>query len=95
MSESLYTRLLRYRFNFFPAYRGTGGRITYIGVVLVILAGFPQDGADEGEKRGEPDRWRTSHPHRVFQMVPLVTDRIPISGWAPRNPGTAAFDLHT
>ena len=30
MSESLKTRLTRWRLNFFPAYRGTGARITYI-----------------------------------------------------------------
>lgn len=30
MPESLRTRLLRWRFNLFPAYRGTGARITYI-----------------------------------------------------------------
>jgi hypothetical protein len=30
MSESLRTRLQRWGFNWFPAYRGTGGRITYI-----------------------------------------------------------------
>ena len=30
MPESLRTRLLRWGFNWFPAYRGTGGRITYI-----------------------------------------------------------------
>lgn len=30
MSESLRTRLQRWGFNLFPAYRGTGGRITYI-----------------------------------------------------------------
>lgn len=30
MSESLRTRLLRWGFNWFPAYRGTGARITYI-----------------------------------------------------------------
>lgn len=30
MSESLRTRLTRWGFNLFPAYRGTGGRITYI-----------------------------------------------------------------
>ncbi len=30
MSESLKTRLFRWGFNFFPAYRGTGARITYI-----------------------------------------------------------------
>ena len=30
MPESLRTRLARLGFNFFPAYRGTGGRITYI-----------------------------------------------------------------
>jgi hypothetical protein len=30
MPESLRTRLLRLGFNWFPAYRGTGGRITYI-----------------------------------------------------------------
>jgi len=30
MSESLKTRLMRWRFNFFPAFRRTGGRITYI-----------------------------------------------------------------
>lgn len=28
--ESLKTRLLRWKFNLFPAYRGTGGRITHI-----------------------------------------------------------------
>jgi acyl-coenzyme A thioesterase PaaI-like protein len=28
--ESFRTRLLRWRFNFFPAYRGTGARITHI-----------------------------------------------------------------
>ena len=31
MPESLRTKLLRWGFNFFPAYRGTGARITYIG----------------------------------------------------------------
>lgn len=30
MPESLNTRLMRWRFNFYPAYRGTGARITYI-----------------------------------------------------------------
>jgi hypothetical protein len=30
MNESLKTRLMRWRFNFFPAYRRTGGRIIYI-----------------------------------------------------------------
>ena len=30
MSESIKTRLFRYMFNLFPAYRGTGGVITYI-----------------------------------------------------------------
>jgi acyl-coenzyme A thioesterase PaaI-like protein len=30
MGESITTRLLRWKFNFFPAYRGTGARITYI-----------------------------------------------------------------
>jgi hypothetical protein len=30
LAESLSTRLLRLRFNLFPAYRGTGARITYI-----------------------------------------------------------------
>jgi acyl-coenzyme A thioesterase PaaI-like protein len=28
--ESWHTRLWRWGFNFFPAYRGTGGRVTYI-----------------------------------------------------------------
>lgn len=30
MPESLKTRVKRWGFNFFPAYRGTGGRLTYI-----------------------------------------------------------------
>ena len=30
MPESLKTRLMRWGFNFYPAYRGTGARITYI-----------------------------------------------------------------
>lgn len=30
MPESLRTKLTRWKFNFIPAYRGTGGRITYI-----------------------------------------------------------------
>ena len=30
MSESIRTRALRWGFNWFPAYRGTGARITYI-----------------------------------------------------------------
>src|SRR6059036_4225621 len=30
MPESLRTKLARWRFNLFPAYRGTGARITYI-----------------------------------------------------------------
>ncbi len=30
MPESFRTRLMRWGFNFFPAYRGTGGRVTYI-----------------------------------------------------------------
>lgn len=30
MPESFASRLLRWRFNFFPAYLGTGGRVTYV-----------------------------------------------------------------
>ncbi|CAH0344045.1 DUF4442 domain-containing protein [Bacillus sp. CECT 9360] len=30
MSESLYTKIFKLGFNLFPAFRGTGGRITYI-----------------------------------------------------------------
>ena len=30
VGESWHTRLWRWGFNFFPAYRGTGGRVTYI-----------------------------------------------------------------
>lgn len=30
MSESFDSRLMRWRFNIFPAYRGTGGRVKYI-----------------------------------------------------------------
>ena len=30
MAESWRTTLTRWQFNFFPAYRGTGGRVTYI-----------------------------------------------------------------
>jgi hypothetical protein len=30
MPESFASRLLRWKFNLFPAYRGTGGRITYV-----------------------------------------------------------------
>ncbi|MGH9317034.1 MAG: DUF4442 domain-containing protein [Thermoanaerobaculia bacterium] len=30
MPESFASRLLRWRFNFFPAYRGTGSRVTYV-----------------------------------------------------------------
>lgn len=30
MPESLTSRLLRWKFNLFPAYRGTGGRLTYL-----------------------------------------------------------------
>jgi len=30
MSETFATRLARWQFNLFPAYRGTGGRVTYI-----------------------------------------------------------------
>jgi len=30
MSESWNTRLARWKFNFFPAYRGTGGWVTYV-----------------------------------------------------------------
>ncbi len=30
MAESWRTRLMRWGFNWFPAYRGTGGRVTYI-----------------------------------------------------------------
>ena len=30
MSESFTSRMLRWKFNFFPAYRGTGARVTYI-----------------------------------------------------------------
>lgn len=30
MPESFATRVLRWRFNLFPAYRGTGARVTYI-----------------------------------------------------------------
>jgi acyl-coenzyme A thioesterase PaaI-like protein len=34
MAESLRTRLLRLRFNLFPAYRGTGARVDYIAADL-------------------------------------------------------------
>lgn len=45
--ESWSSRLLRWRFNLFPAYRGTGGRVTYIA-------------ADSKEVRVElPLSWRT------------------------------------
>ncbi|HEV8385974.1 MAG TPA: DUF4442 domain-containing protein [Candidatus Acidoferrales bacterium] len=30
MAESLRSRMMRWAFNFFPAFRGTGGRVTYI-----------------------------------------------------------------
>lgn len=30
MAESVQTRMMRWKFNFFPAYRGTGARVTYI-----------------------------------------------------------------
>ncbi len=30
MAESLHTRFLRWKFNWFPSYRGSGARITYI-----------------------------------------------------------------
>src|SRR5829696_2110786 len=30
MAESLKSRMFRFWFNFFPAYRGSGGRVTYI-----------------------------------------------------------------
>ena len=30
MPESMQTRILRWKFNFFPAYRATGARLTYI-----------------------------------------------------------------
>ena len=34
MPESLQTRLLRWKFNWFPPYRGSGARITYIDATL-------------------------------------------------------------
>ena len=34
MAESLRTRLLRWKFNLFPAYRGSGARIEYIDATL-------------------------------------------------------------
>lgn len=34
MAESFRTRLLRWKFNFFPSYRGCGARITYIDATL-------------------------------------------------------------
>ena len=47
MPESFATRLMRWKFNFFPAYRGTGGRITYVA-------------SDFGEVRIRiPLSWRT------------------------------------
>ncbi len=30
MTESFESRKMRWGFNFFPAFRGTGGRVTYI-----------------------------------------------------------------
>jgi hypothetical protein len=33
MPESLKTKIIRWGFNFFPAYRGTGAWITYISLV--------------------------------------------------------------
>jgi hypothetical protein len=47
MPESVQTRLLRWRFNLFPAYRGTGARVTHIA-------------SDFAEVRVElPLSWRT------------------------------------
>ena len=34
MPESFHTRLLRWKFNWFPPYRGSGARITYIDATL-------------------------------------------------------------
>jgi acyl-coenzyme A thioesterase PaaI-like protein len=34
MPESFQSRLMRWKFNLFPAYRGTGGKITYISADL-------------------------------------------------------------
>ena len=34
MPESLHSRLLRWKFNWFPPYRGSGARITYIDATL-------------------------------------------------------------
>ncbi len=34
MPESFHTRLLRWRFNWFPPYRGSGARITYIDATM-------------------------------------------------------------
>ena len=34
MSESHHSRLMRWRFNFFPAFRRTGARVTYIAASL-------------------------------------------------------------
>ncbi len=34
MAESLHTRFLRWRFNWFPPYRGSGARLTYIDATM-------------------------------------------------------------
>lgn len=42
MPESLATKLLRWKFNLFPAYRGTGGRVSYIsGDFLEVRVRLP------------------------------------------------------
>ena len=37
MPESIHTRLMRWRFNLFPAFRRTGGRVTYIAADLKTI----------------------------------------------------------
>ena len=52
MAESLRTRFLRWKFNWFPAYRGSGARITYIDATLREV------------RLRLPLNWRTRKPQR-------------------------------
>jgi hypothetical protein len=65
MAESFATRRMRWGFNFFPAYRGTGGRITY------IAANFRE------VRIRLPLSWRTRLVHASVEKTTYIKKKAP------------------
>ena len=69
MPESWSSRLLRWKFNLFPAYRGTGARIAYISAIAdgVTRCAFGTPGSESADLA-------ELHPKRVV-APPEVVER--------------------